>query len=194
LALIVGMESANQSTVKFSRSVRAKNGIEFLAFTAQWNAVDNKHDKRYLPLVTKIKSGRLRLVREDGMLSFQAADGDQGKFEQLRSYPFTKDDLQTVRVVANTDSPKAAFDVRVSDLRIRMGTPVEQAAAPPVQPDAPGALPANEVQTGNRGWLVAFILIGLTTALLIATAIGLAFYVRMRAAGQAPPKNTPLKN
>lgn len=189
LALIVGMESPNQSTIKFSRSVRARTGVEYLAFSAQWNAAEGKHDKRYLPLVTKTKAGRMRLVRTDGVISFLAAERDKD-FENLRSYAFTTDDMNTVRVVANTDGPKASFDVRLSDFRIRFGTPAEQAADGRAPEPAVRADVGDQKQAGGHGWLTALVLIGVMFALILGASVGLVVYLLKG----GPAKNAPVKN
>ncbi len=179
LTLIVGQEAATQSCIKYSRAVRAKTGSEFLAYSSRWNADDGTHEKRSMPVLTQAKSGRLRLVRLDAELSFYAAEG-AGDFELLRSYRFTADDLKTVRILANTDGPKASLDVRVSDLRILMGGQGNQALPAPPNPAAQQAQAVDQAPPVNRGWLVAVLLIGFVIVLIFAVAIGLGIYFRKR--------------
>lgn len=192
LTLIVGQEAANQSCIKYSRAVRAKTGSEFLAYSSRWNADEGTHEKRSKSVSTQAKSGRLRLVRADGELSFYAAEG-AGDFELLRSYRFTADDLKSVRILANTDGPKASLDVRVSDLRILMGGQENQALPAPPNPAAQLEQVVDPAPPAIRGWLIALVLIGFVIALIFAFAIGFGVYFRKRGSRSAKVQGETVK-
>jgi hypothetical protein len=170
LALTVGNESPGQTNIKLSRAVQAAKGGQFLTFTAEWQEGEGKHLKRGSGADAQAKSGRLRLVREGPTLFFYAADG-AADFRLLRQYGFTTETLRDVRVVANTDGLKAAFDVRVTDLRIRA------ASAPglPV-PGLPKELaPAQAANDGRRA-----LRLGAFGALLGAALLGVWLFIRRR--------------
>jgi hypothetical protein len=186
LALIVGLEAPNHDSVKFSRAVRAKWGSEYLVYSARWNPADGKHEKRFQGIATETKKGGLRLVREDTVLSFFVADGDDAEFRLLRSYAFATEDLKTVRIVSNTDGPKASLDVRVSELRLRMGGQENQALPVVRDQAAPQGQAPDPKEPGQRGWLMAGLVIGMAIALFVAVAIAVGLYVGRRQRAQSP--------
>jgi hypothetical protein len=63
--------------------------------------------------------GRLRLVRTGSELSFQVAEGDSHAFRELRRDQVRSDDLQPLRLSANTGGAVVPLSIRLIELTIR---------------------------------------------------------------------------
>jgi hypothetical protein len=67
----------------------------------------------------KGKLVRFRLVRVGADVSCSVAEGADGEFKLLSTFPYGTEDLRDVTIRASAGGEKASFDVRVTDLLIR---------------------------------------------------------------------------
>ena len=102
------------------------NISRFLTTATKWNetavlkkAGKGKEQVAVKNIPSEAMTGRLRLVRAGGVLYYFAAEDWSDNFTLLHTAEFGAKDLKSVRVVAATGGPGAAFDVRATDLRIR---------------------------------------------------------------------------
>lgn len=65
------------------------------------------------------RQAKLRLVRAGSMLQFFVAEGDEGKFREIRRVDFSRDDIQYVALTAESTDAKVAAEVRWLDLDVR---------------------------------------------------------------------------
>src|SRR5262249_33762346 len=121
---------------------------------------------------TQAKTGRLRLVRQGSTIFYYATEGLDDTFTLLQQFPFSAADIEDVRLVASTGGPKAALDVRVSDLSIK--AEAVQGAAEAASPPAAG-----------KGWL------GIALALVVASAVGLGALIAVRQSRRGKPAANP---
>lgn len=76
----------------------------------------DKHDVQTAP--TRSKSGKLRLAREGATLRYLFSEGG-AEFQEVRRENFTKSDLTTVRLAADTGLSTGALAVRFTDFSVR---------------------------------------------------------------------------
>src|SRR6478609_887540 len=102
------------------------------------DAGDGKPGNRMQGFATNSKSGRIRMARKGGELTYSAADGDANDFKPLITFPFGVEDATEVRLVAATGNAKSELDFRFSDLHIRADditkAPTAPQASAPVEP------------------------------------------------------------
>jgi hypothetical protein len=110
-------------------------------------------------------SGRLRLIRSGGDLSYDVAEDAATEFTRVATLPIGAEDLDDLRLVASTYDGQAALDARFFDLHIRMGTLPNAVASP-----------KEEV---SRRWLGSAVLLGLLSSL----ALGAVLWTRRGRAG-----------
>jgi hypothetical protein len=143
------------------------------------------------------RMGKLRLVREGSVLSYQAADGSGDEFREVYRGQFSPDDVALVRF-AVAGHP-VHVDARLIDLRIRYGA---QALADSRAP-APRAIdstdgPSQPGSTSGRpgGWLAAMLLIGaIVVALFLLAVVGTRWHFhrpqQVRTKPAEPASQTP---
>jgi Protein of unknown function (DUF1583) C domain len=94
------------------------------------------------------KTGRLRMERTGTEVTYYQSEGDDKEFKLLTTFAFVADDVKAVQVFGQTSSPKAALEVRFTDLHIAAKAMVPKAPAPikrppePTPKSAPPAAPA----------------------------------------------------
>jgi WD40 repeat protein len=129
-SLAVNLNKPNTGDMAtFSRRMTAK-GPHFFTWTSLRDKETGKDKYMGREFPTKAKAGRLRLVRTGSLLSYYTAEGSNSEFTFLQQYPFGAEDLKDVRLMVAPGGPKAALDVRVTDLRIRAEALPGTAAAP----------------------------------------------------------------
>jgi hypothetical protein len=101
------------------------------------------------------------------ILSFLAAEGENGEFKRIYRDTFRGEDVEQIRIGGYTGGPEAALDVRVIDVRIRTKAKLELQGA--------GVAPP-----GNVGWLTAGGIIGLAAGFSL---LGLWWCARQRRLG-----------
>jgi hypothetical protein len=161
--LAVPLNKPQFNMASFSWKVSAKGGPQFLTWLTLWNESTGKNQARADPFPLTAKTGRLRFVRNGSTLAYWVSEGDDPKFTFLQEYPLGTEDLKDIRLVGSTGGPKAALDVRVTDLRIR-------ADSLPYLPSDPG--------TGTRkSWWEGSLTLGIGLALLTGAS---AFWLYRR--------------
>ena len=139
---------ANQNRASLARQAEDRDNISrYLVTTTKWHEEsfadkfgnENFGKKEQITtqtFPTGTTKGRLRLVRAGAVLHFLAAEDGDDDFELLHSAEFGVKDLKSVRLTAATGGPNAAFDVRITDLRIHAeGFTHEPAMAPAARLD-----------------------------------------------------------
>jgi hypothetical protein len=118
------------------------------------------------PMPTGSLSGKLRLVREGELLSYQVAEGGGNAFRELYQTELGTEDLDLVRFAADNGGSPTLVDVRIHGVTIRSD-------------DFPGG-PPEAPPTRRRLWLAG----GLTVLLLAAGGCWL-WWRRARSTGCA---------
>lgn len=174
---------STQNRASLGREAAGRGNVGgFVADPTKWNPILPK-DKwgneifnnieshpNYKRVLAKAKSGKLRLVRTGAELFYYMSDGANEDFALLQKSDFGAKDLRNVRVLASTGEPLAAFDVRVSDLRIRADAFAKE--APLAILPAPPAPPRGQ-------WLIA-LLIGGGVAVTLPFILAAALILRSR--------------
>jgi serine/threonine-protein kinase len=161
-----------QKFAKVARCMLPRIGSVFQS--EHWTQVPRKdYQTRSKPTDSRI--GQLRLVRRGSSVRYLAADGLEGKFEEIWAQDnFGTDDLAHVHfVVADSGAPGNAVDVRLVDLTIRAFNliPDPTADAAPVSAGATPERPARP-----KGWLTAAAILGL----VLLSALAVCLVVRQR--------------
>jgi serine/threonine protein kinase len=164
--LMAVVDNFQDNPAVMGRIISKEGEPRYTMWQTVWNyeARDNHTSAKQLP--TQAKSGRLRLVRTGSDLRYYAAEGPDGEFALLQEFPFTDEDLKSVRILCSTGGPKSSVDVRVANLRVRTSS----AAA--------GEAPV-DVTSG--------VLAGLATLIMLAGGggIGLVAYRRRPTSAEA---------
>jgi hypothetical protein len=172
LTLWVWRTKPDRCITGVSRRVAVDAGDQFSAWATWFDPAGNQVDHKGETLPTTATAGRLRLVRVGGELSYYASEAPNAEFILLNQLSIGEQDLDDVRLIAFTSSPRATLDARFSDLHIRMGS-LPPVSAFPKKPQA-------------RGWLV-IAAVGVVFLLLF----GLALFPRRRRFRAEVPTGTP---
>jgi hypothetical protein len=156
-----------------ARKITDRRGPQFIAWVRLWDEGKGKHAAKVKEVPAGEKKGRLRLVRKGAEIASYVSEGANAEFELIREFPFTKEDIKDVEIIANTGGPRGELDVRVTDLRIRASAP----AQPP--PDLPAA---PDRADGRRIWLILLGILAALAALLVLLGV---FWRRRGAASAA---------
>jgi hypothetical protein len=149
---------------RINRGVHADGGTEFWAFSIVWDKVADREQRRNSnSKQTVTKTGRLRIVRSSSDLTFYGAEGANDFTLVGERKGFGAQDLDNVALVGQVVGPKAALDVRFTDLRIRAES-LPQAPVISVQ------------KVVEKGWLA----VGLVLAMLITLTLCLGVWLFMR--------------
>jgi RNA polymerase sigma factor (sigma-70 family) len=127
------LNKADKNLANFSWKMDAKTGSHHVA----WSNANGKDKPSSKYVVTKAKSGRLRLARAANTLSFSVAEGDDQDFKLSQQFPADTEDVREFRITTNTGSDKAAIDVRVTDLSIRAARFLKTPGEIPLLPAPP---------------------------------------------------------
>ena len=89
------------------------------------------------------------MERKGTEVTYYQSEGDDKEFKRLTTFAFVADDVKAVQLFGETSSPKAALEVRFTDLHIAAKALVPKSAAPkkrPVEP-TPKVCAAGSVRT-----------------------------------------------
>jgi hypothetical protein len=174
--LLVGIGTQPKDVARVTRSVNPSVGTQFVA----WTNADGgeKHIPNSRP--TTATSGRLRLVRSGPNLAYYAAEEESNDFIFLQEHQIGTADLREVSIVAQTNSPQAALDVRFADLRIRAESLPTVSSATVSGTTAPA-------QAESKSWLLPIELVGLALGLTLAAGLGVWFYRRQNRGAKESP-------
>lgn len=170
--LIIQMDRPGQNRqglgdrATFSRKVGGKGGTQYFPWMSAQEAIGDIQTRgKHFP--AQSSTGRLRLVRSGNQLSYLTSEGADEAFVLLETYPFWRDDVQDVRLVASTGGPIATLDVRVHDLRIRADE----------LPNPTSIVPQN---IRSKRFLAGVELLGLLIAGASLILLGMWLYTRRR--------------
>ncbi len=133
LMLRAKLDRADWTVAALARRVVTDKGLQFTTWTIRDNHEGSGKRQTWWvePHTAKAKVGRMRIVRTGSEASFYVAEGPDADFQLLHKCFFGDEDLLQIELVAATGGPKAALDVRFTDLRVRTGaslTPPPEAA------------------------------------------------------------------
>jgi hypothetical protein len=166
VSLDVAVDRRTNTAAVLSWRVSRWNGAELLAWMNEPDEAGGERKEKFKEFPAPPPTGRLRVVRNGSMLSYYAAEGADGEFKLLQRYPFSAADLEDVRVTGSTGGPRAALEVRLTDLRIRADAFILR------EPE-------------RRGWIGPLAL-ALAALLAVAAAVVLGLR-RSRPRGKVPP-------
>jgi hypothetical protein len=148
-----------------SHRINGQGNRQFFTYLAKPNTPAAQHFFN-----TDAKSGQLRLVRTDTVLSFLSSPTDSEEFTLLKEYPFTTNDLKTVFLEASTNDPKDLVDVRITNLRVRAA-----------------AIQTGKAPLPRKGGLAAILLVGLVVTMFSILALWLILRWRRSKETATPP-------
>jgi hypothetical protein len=166
----------NMATLSYSVSPKGKSSL------VAWMSLENDKPKVKLAPIAP-KTGRLRLVRTAGELSFFAAREAEPNFVPVATFPFGFEDLQYISIAGAVSADDGTLDVRVADVHVRAEAlpglaPPPDVAAVVNAPPPPFAVPTPTPEPQGSGSLLWW-LIGLM--IVIFAAAGGWLYMRRRA-------------
>ena len=175
LQLIVNQDEPPNTRAVLARRAHAKGGTPF----STWS---NSLPFKLHP--AEAKSGRLRLVRIGGKLSYSVSEKGDAKFTELYEAPFNEEAVADVKLAGTTGGADATLDVRFTDLRIR-GSVLSNANAIALEkPATPESSEPREEATPptapGRGWLAVFAIGGTSLIACFAAVLGVAILLRKR--------------
>ncbi len=131
------------------------------------------------PADEKQRSGSLRLVRTGKRVAYQIAEGPSGGFLTIETKDIGTADVVSARALCYTGwRSDVSVDIRLNSLELRADQmPTDKANPAAVAPDAPAAAPQ---EAASRSWLVALLIVALMLTVLLASAVGLLFFLRQR--------------
>jgi cell division septation protein DedD len=146
ISLSVKTDAASEVAIR--RKVTPKDPVFILTWRTMRPEGEAKSLSKGGMFPVKEKKGRLRLERKGAEVTYYQSEGDDKEFKLLTTFAFVADDVKAVQLFGDTSSPKAALEVRFTDLHIAAKAMVPKAPAPnkrppePTPKSAPPAAPA----------------------------------------------------
>jgi RNA polymerase sigma factor (sigma-70 family) len=166
LKILARLDRPPWTVAALTRRVVRDQGSQFTCWMIRENhensGTSQSHHREF---ATTAKSGAFRLVRSGSEVYFYVAEGPSADFKLVHQGPFGTEELESIELSATTGGPKAALDVRFTDLQVRTQIPAVLAEGP-----SPGS--------------ATLYLLGLALLLSVAAA-GVWLWKRRRAS--APP-------
>jgi hypothetical protein len=132
ISLTVKTDAVSEAAIR--RKVTPKDPVHILAWRTMRPAGEAKSQPKGGIFPVTQKKGRLRLERKGAEVTYYLAEGDDKEFKSLTTFTFVADDVRAVQLFGETSSPKAALEVRFTDLHIAAKAPVPKSAAPMKRP------------------------------------------------------------
>lgn len=128
LTMDVVLSPPHHDAVTLSRRVVPRAGKQFFPWISLWDADMSKAVQRNLPsMPASAMKGRLRIERTGTNIACLSAEENDDEFALVSAAPFSRDDVNEVRLVATNSGASAALDVRFRDIEIQ----AERIAKPP---------------------------------------------------------------
>jgi hypothetical protein len=180
-AILVKTDTPRNDVVELARSTRQDSGEVYNCARISTDDQGKRTHKHHFPPANS-KQGRLRLTRRGAEVTYWAAEGLNGEFEELHQTHLGTEDVIGISATGFTGYAPNFLDLRILDLRVRGQSAAAEAAveirAFPGQPTpAPVVLPPTQEKPRSHPWLAALGLIGL---LVLLTALGIWLMVRRR--------------
>jgi hypothetical protein len=178
-----------REAIGFSRVANAEEGDVYVCSRMTTQDGRRRYTNKFYDAAGK--SGRLRLTRAGGEVTFWAAEGASDDFRELHRYDLGPDNVAMVRLAANPGGPGEPVDLRIVDLKVRSETPLPV----PDQAFDPHSPSATQAKGWRRAWLGAAALVG---ALIAGSLLGVWLIGRHRrrarkALATAPVQDEPAK-
>ena len=164
-----GPEKNRDATISRLRNNQGTTQFGGWAATLTDEFGNKKPRLKYVP--AEAKSGRLRFVRVGADVSYFAADGADGEFQLFSKNTITPGDVKRIRMVATTGGPKAALDVRITDLVVRAEAFPDLPADQLVHRADPNGAPAPAPAAPSHAWLYGGILVAAALVMLLLFAV-----------------------
>jgi len=163
------LDNPQAEAVTLLRGTRVKEGDVYLVNRAR-KRKDGRMQYRLKTFPSNATSGRLSIRRVGSVIHYLAADGVNGELMEIDQTDVGTEDLDVIRVAANTGESPTALDVRLLDLQI-------------VSERLPN-IPSPRSAVGMM-WLV-----GGGVGVCLTVLLGVVLYYRRQAASRsaAPPK------
>lgn len=182
-----GPEKQRDATM--ARVRNASNETKFSSWAPTLTDDFGNKVTRHKFLPTEAKAGRLRMVRVGKDVSYHAAE-EKGEFTQYAKFTMADGDVKRVRLLGTTGGPKAALDIRFTDLVIRAESFPDLPAEAQVNP---GGVVANPTAPGSQSNLVIVgILIGAVFLVFLLAGLGALLVLRRRLSPTAPENEAAL--
>jgi hypothetical protein len=148
ISLTVKLDETSEAAIR--RKVTPEVPVHILAWRVMLQDAKRLPQGEIFPVTQK--KGRLRMVRKGTEVTYYQSEGDDKEFKALTTIPFVADDVQAVQLFGETSSPKAALEVRFTDLHIAaiaLATTVKRPVEPAPKTAAP-AIPAMVFMPAHR--------------------------------------------
>ncbi|QDV16991.1 hypothetical protein Pan153_16250 [Gimesia panareensis] len=116
-SLYLKLQDANESAVALGRLLRP--GKKHVFSTMLSTTVDEKRSYDVQLYDTRVDSGKLKLVREGGMLTFLVTEKSPDEFRELRQVELGTGDVELLRLGAQQSDPDTPVQVLWKDLTIK---------------------------------------------------------------------------
>jgi Protein of unknown function (DUF1583) C domain len=133
--LSVKTDAVSEAAIR--RKVTPEDPVHILAWRTMRPEGEAKSQLKGAIFPVKEKKGRLRMERKGAEVTYSLAEGDDKEFKVLTTFAFVADDVKAVQLFGGTSSPKAALEVRFTDLHIAAKAMVPKAPAPIKPPPEP---------------------------------------------------------
>jgi DNA-directed RNA polymerase subunit RPC12/RpoP len=174
VTLLLWRGKADSCMTGMTRRVVEKGVPQFSAWCTWFARPGEATDHKEILAPTQAKSGRLRLQRRGGELSYYASESSDAELKLLNQLFIGEADLDDLRLLGFVGGPSASLDARFWDLRIRSRNI-------PGDPTAPAAAEAKATPTTSHmlSWLTVAS-VCLIFALLVAGLLLLLWLRRLR--------------
>ncbi len=184
-SLYLTTEGALPEGLGLERLARIREGDVLYAFHMTTRADGKQHyQPRLVP--STLQSGQLRLSRSKDRVTFWAAEGAAGEFQQLPLDLTFAAPVAAIQLAANPGFTNHVVDLRLKELRIRQSAggarPIRVSANPNTPAEAEAAEPTATTGRSRRWLWLAFLLFLLLTS---ASLLCLWLLPRRRAQAQA---------
>jgi hypothetical protein len=167
------LDSPTKQAFSLGRFARPKQGNVFFVLRARTEE-DGKRRWATRTRPTEARTGKLRLVREGATIRYLVAEGESDRFQQVDEAKIGSEDLEAVRLTAETSGAPGRVEIAFRDLQIRCDELVGPMFAKPKQPSS----------------LINFIIALVSVSAIV---VGFVYFVRSRkrrdrSSGVADPK------
>jgi hypothetical protein len=119
VSIWITMVSPTKEAATIARVVRPSGERVFTSHRASTPPGEKRVHRGGKPMPTEALSGKLRLVREGALLSYQVAEGGGKAFRELYQTELGTEDLDLVRFAADNGGSPTLVDVRINGVSIR---------------------------------------------------------------------------
>jgi serine/threonine protein kinase len=167
--------TGDRCIASIARRLGVTAGPQFSALATRFEPAVGKMVPTGTAIPAEAKTGRLRLVRSGGELSYYVSEGASTEFGSLATFTIGTENLDDLRLIGSTLDSRASLDARFTDLHVRMGS------------KSPAGVEV--AYSVSKGWLAAGVVIGL--GLTLSVALCTWVYARRRRLVHDHPSREP---